>query len=292
MRNDLQDKRRRQSAAANFLSKDSLINLAFSEANKNYELFSDVFEFLSGSVLMTDFRMLSEKLQPEKIRERIKNNISDESIKHWLNFSLKKSETKDFLTQMQEIKHCIGGFRLASSLLKQNLIREFFLRYLSFDIQKLIPSTQPPSDLLSSLISGSEEDAIIAAEIVYEFIGAIRDIGDEKLVLLGFFEGFSVETNVKSVFTIKWNSAPMLQALIKANKLSLVHLHNSFIKTYLGEKMRSDSLEIGEWQKQYDQQFQLMINLQSGMFNPGATYIYGEMLSNHKGVRQLNQNNN
>jgi len=254
----------------NRLSYENQLNSAFQLAFSSQPNFYIFIDFLRGEIPVEDIRLNKDLLQPSVLYERIGKNISEQSIDQWTVSSISATT---FQLAFDVMKCCLTGDRLAASLIRTQLSYAFFRNCLKNIETKKI-------EWLLNILSSSQEKPTVAAEIIYDFIRAIRDTGKDRNVLMAFFEGFNLEAGVSTVmslkFTAKWNSAPMLQALIKANNEELAHLHENFIRGYLGVKWMSDDSSNGQWQKQYDQHFQMLINLQSGMFNIGVSYDYRE----------------
>jgi hypothetical protein len=270
MANNLQDSRRLWADIGNRLSYERQLSSAFQLVFSNQENFYILIDFLRGNIPVEDIRLNKELLQPDALCERIAQNISEESVDQWTRCGISATT---FQLAFDVMRNCIGGEKLATSLIGTQLTYTFFRNSLTHVKDRKI-------DWFLKTLSGSQHKPKIAAEIIYDFIRAIRDSGKDRSVLNAFFEGFSLEAGAPTVaglkFAAKWNSAPMLQALVKANNEELAHLHEDFIRKYLAVKLSSTDSSIGQWQRQYDQHFQMLINLQSGMFHIGTTYEYGK----------------
>lgn len=271
MSGDLQAERRLKGEIGNYLTLASrLDSLVFQRASD--EVYHIVLDFLLGKIMAEDLRIEKELLSPADLRERIAQNISESSAARWVDFSVRRTSAEIFPVATSEIARCIGGFRFAAFMVHEHIVRDFFLRCLSSEDTRR-------ANWLVSVLSGSLEKPDIAAEIVYEFVQSIRDAANERSVLVAFLEGFSVQVGtpgaVGGAIVAKWDSKPMLQALINTEKAYLAQLHEDFIRLYLAPRLQSDDSTVGQWQRRYDQHFQLLINLRSGMFHSGVTYEYG-----------------
>jgi hypothetical protein len=270
MTNNLQESRRLWADMGNRLSYEHQLESAFQLAFSNQPNFYVFIDFLRGEIPIEDIRLDKDLLQPSVLYERIGKNISEQNIDQW---TISSISAVTFQLAFDVMRRCLTGEKLAASLIRTQLTYAFFRNCLKNIETKKI-------EWLLNILSGSQENPIVAAEIIYDLIRAIRDTGKDRNVLTAFFEGFGLEVGAPTAiglkFTAKWNSAPMLQALIKANNEELAHLHENFIRRYLAVKLMSDDSSYGQWQRQYDQHFQMLINLQSGMFNIGVSYDYGK----------------
>ncbi|MFQ5881127.1 MAG: hypothetical protein ACE5I9_01460 [Candidatus Methylomirabilales bacterium] len=250
------------------------INHFFQKGESGARVFRYVFDFLQGRGEFIDLRLDSyrEQLTPDLIRNRIRTYISDESLDRWLEASLDPASEVMFTVAIGEIHRCVGGLMLAKSLQRQQSGYRFFRRYLDAD-------PIPEARELASVLDGSESEADVAAEMVYEFIRAILDKG-QKPVWIAFLEGLSVQAGVAAVpgasLNVGWNCAPMLKALAEEGQQHLARYYEEFIRIYLRTQMRSNDPQIGDWQRRYDQHFRMFINIQSGMFSPHTDYRYGQ----------------
>jgi hypothetical protein len=270
MTDSLQDSRRLWADLGNQLSYERQLDNALQSVFSNQKNFYIFIDFLRGNIPIEDIRLNKDLLRPDALCGRIAQHISEDHIDRWTKCSVSAAT---FQLAFDVMMKCVSGGKLAVSLIRTQLTYAFFRAGLANVKESRV-------DWLLGILAGSQDSPEVAAEIVYDFIRAVRDSGKDRSVLTAFFEGFSLEAGAQTVagfkFAAKWNSAPMLQALVRANDEELAHLHEDFIRKYLAINSSSTDASVGQWQQQYDQRFQMLINLQSGMFHLGATYGYGK----------------
>jgi len=251
-----------------------MINSIFKDARESPQIYEHLFHFLREEVTLGDLRLEGCKsaLTSDQIRRRIRDNISDESLDQWVLSTLGTGANIPFPGMIEEVGRCLGGLALVRSLIRTLNVATVLEGYLNSGI----PSS---ARKISELFEGSQRDPNAAAEVAYEFIETVRDKG-RKPALIGFFEGFKAEASMKFLGTgvakISWTSAPMMKAFIESDQSQLAEEFEEFFKLYLRRKLHSGDAKTGKWQREYDQHFQMLINLKSGMFLPGVDYTYGE----------------
>lgn len=271
----IQDSRLLKSEIGFQLSHDTKasINHVFSKAHSNPKVYNLVLQFIDQQIPLIDINLnqLSASLSADAIRIRLRANLSDHHLDQWVDYSLSKKQDADFSKMIEKISRCVGGARISQSLLRSQTAYNLFTQFMS---------VKPDKEMawLVSVMEGSQDSPSMAAELVYEFFQAVRDLG-EPSAKEAFFEGFSFEAGlaVKGGPGLKasWLAAPMLKALVKAKQEVLAARCEEFIRIYLRNQRQSNDKAVGGWQREYDQHFQMLLNLQSGMFFPGAHYGYG-----------------
>jgi hypothetical protein len=135
--------------------------------------------------------------------------------------------------------------------------------------------------ILKRTFKGIEKDPKATALLVLDFIYTVRDLSNENKVLSAFFEGFEVNvqygltSNTRASLT--WKASPMLNAIAQAKGRPLVDLYEIFVRNLFSAAREANRDEWGAWQRKYDQEFRLWINvMQSGMFKSDQVVEYDE----------------
>jgi hypothetical protein len=204
MTDSLQDSQRLWADLGNQLSYERQLNTALQSIFSNQNDFYIFIDFLRGNIPIEDLRLNKDLLQLNTLCERVAQNISEENIDRWTKCSICATT---FQLAVDVMRKCVNGEVLAISLIRTQLTYTFFRTGLT-------NLKESRSDWFLSVLLGSQDKPEVAAEIVYDFIRAIRDSGKDGSVLNAFFQGFSLEAGAPTVagfkFAAKWNSAPML----------------------------------------------------------------------------------
>jgi len=133
--------------------------------------------------------------------------------------------------------------------------------------------------VLKKTFKGIEKDPRATALLVLDFIYTIRDLSDENSVLSAFFEGFEAKAQYGLTpgvnVSLTWKASPMLNAIAKVKGRPLVELYEVFIRDLFSIARRVNHDKWGVWQREYDQEFRLWINVvQSGMFKTDQSFEY------------------
>lgn len=135
--------------------------------------------------------------------------------------------------------------------------------------------------VLKKTFNGIEKYPKATALLILDFIYTIRDLSGENSVLSAFFEGFELNAQYgisqHANISLTWKASPMLGAIAQAKGRPLVDLYETFVRDLFSSARNSNLEEWGTWQRKYDQEFRLWINItQSGMFKSDQSYEYDD----------------
>jgi len=135
--------------------------------------------------------------------------------------------------------------------------------------------------VLKEAFNGIEKYPKATALLILDFIYTIRDLSGENSVLSAFFEGFELNAQYgisqHANISLTWKASPMLGAIAQAKGRPLVDLYETFVRDLFSSARNSNLEEWGTWQRKYDQEFRLWINItQSGMFKSDQSYEYDD----------------
>jgi len=135
--------------------------------------------------------------------------------------------------------------------------------------------------VLKKTFTGIEKYPKATALLILDFIYTIRDLSGENSVLSAFFEGFEVNAQYgippHASISLTWKASPMLGAIAQSRGRPLVDLYETFVRDLFSSARSSNLEEWGTWQRKYDQEFRLWINVtQSGMFKSDQSYEYDD----------------